>query len=69
MSVSATTKVERPMALLARWVAVCGVVTAQTLAPGLARAATYVVDQTIPGADDTNPGTEAQPFNGSSTRF
>jgi hypothetical protein len=29
---------------------------------GHVRAATYVVDQAVPGAADTNPGTEEQPF-------
>ena len=43
--------------LVACWMLTCAGVLA-----GHVRAATYVVDQAVPGAADTNPGTEEQPF-------
>jgi hypothetical protein len=42
------------------WVLTCAVVWAAVAGP--VRAEIYVVDQAAPGAADTNPGTEAQPF-------
>ena len=46
--------------LVARFMLACaGVLAGMT---GLVRAATYVVDPAAPGAADTNPGTEAKPF-------
>jgi len=38
------------------------VLSAIALVSGVARAATYVVDQAAPGAADANPGTEEKPF-------
>ena len=54
MNVSASGKMQRCIGVLALLVTGHGVLQV--------RAATYVVDQAAPGAADTNPGTEEQPF-------